>query len=79
MNASGVWAGVDVGGRRKGFHAAVVDDRQLVAGPAALPDAAAVTVWLMQWQPLIVAVDSPCRLAGDCYDTFGEIVLPRAD
>ena len=65
MNASRVWAGVDVGGRRKGFHAAVVDDRRLVAGPAGLPDAAAVTAWLTQWQPLIVAVDSPCRLAGD--------------
>ena len=54
---------MDVGGRRKGFHAAVVDDRRLVAGPTCLPGPAAVVEWIAPWQPLVVGVDSPCSLA----------------
>jgi predicted nuclease with RNAse H fold len=57
------WAGVDVGGRRKGLHAAVVDDRGLLAGPVRLADAAAAAAWLAPHQPELVAVDSPCRPA----------------
>jgi len=62
---SPVWAGVDVGGRRKGFHVAVVDALRLVAGPTCLPDPAAVVEWITPWQPLVVGVDSPCSLAED--------------
>jgi len=60
---SPVWAGVDVGGRRKGFHVAVVDGRRLVAGPVRLPGPAAVVEWIGPWRPLVVGVDSPCSLA----------------
>jgi len=63
--AASFWAGVDVGGRRKGFHAAVVDARRLVAGPTCLPGPAAVVEWIAPWQPLVVGVDSPCSLAED--------------
>lgn len=58
-----VWAGVDVGGARKGFHAAVIDSRSAVAGLGHLPTAAAVAVWLEPWAPRLVAIDSPCALA----------------
>ncbi len=60
---SPVWAGVDVGGRRKGFHVAVVDGRRLVAGPVRLTEPAAVVEWIGPWRPRVVGVDSPCSLA----------------
>jgi predicted nuclease with RNAse H fold len=59
------WAGVDVGGRRKGFHVAVLDEGALVDGPVRLVDAAAVAAWLDRHQPELVAVDSPLRAAPD--------------
>jgi predicted nuclease with RNAse H fold len=59
------WAGVDVGGRRKGFHAAVVDGARLVAGPRALAGPDDVVGWLRSFRPQVVAVDSPCALAPD--------------
>jgi len=62
---SRVWAGVDVGGRVKGFHVAVVDDRGVVAGPRQLRTPADVIAWLAPWRPLLVAVDSPRRPAAD--------------
>ena len=59
-------AGVDVGGRRKGFHAVVVDGRRrLVAGPTRLATPADVVAWLARHAVAVVAVDSPCRLAPD--------------
>jgi predicted nuclease with RNAse H fold len=54
-----VWAGVDVGGRRKGLHAAVVDEHALVDGPARLAGADNVVRWLARHAPALVAVDSP--------------------
>jgi predicted nuclease with RNAse H fold len=57
----GPCAGVDVGGRRKGLRAAVVDEGdqvQLASGSIA-----DVVEWLLEWSPLLVAVDSPCSLA----------------
>lgn len=59
-------AGVDVGGRRKGFHTAVVDGpRHVVAGPRQLATPADVVDWLARHRPAVVAVDSPCCLAPD--------------
>jgi len=60
-----VWAGVDVGGRVKGFHAAIVDDRRVVAGPAQLRTPADAVAWLAPWRPRLVAVDSPRSPAAD--------------
>lgn len=57
------WAGVDVGGRRKGFHAVVVDGERLVAGPARLGNARTAVAWLAAHDPRLVAVDSPCAPA----------------
>jgi len=57
------WAGVDVGGRRKGFHAVVVDTRELVAGPVQLRSARDTTAWLLERGVDLVAVDSPIEPA----------------
>jgi predicted nuclease with RNAse H fold len=53
-----VWAGVDVGGARKGFDVAVVGERSL-AGSARLREPAEVVAWLRPFSPRVVAVDSP--------------------
>jgi predicted nuclease with RNAse H fold len=53
------WAGVDVGGRRKGFDVAVVDAERILAGPIRFPSVASVSLFLREWEPRIVAVDSP--------------------
>lgn len=53
-----MWAGVDVGGRRKGFHVALIDGRAL-RGLAHLERPGDVAAWLAERAPVIVAVDSP--------------------
>lgn len=59
---SELWAGVDVGGPRKGFHVAVIDRARLVeVRGIAVP--AAVAVWLGELRPALVAVDSPAAAA----------------
>lgn len=58
-----MWAGIDVGGRRKGFHAALVDERGIAAGPTRLATAGDVVEWLLPYAPTVVAVDSPRRPA----------------
>lgn len=57
------WAGVDVGGRRKGFDVAVIDAARVVAVARRRPDPAAVVAFLADHRPRIVAVDSPCCAA----------------
>jgi predicted nuclease with RNAse H fold len=54
-----VWAGVDVGGRRKGFHLAIVDTRRLRAGPVRKQTVRQAVGWLLWQAPRLVAVDSP--------------------
>jgi predicted nuclease with RNAse H fold len=53
------WAGVDVGGVRKGFDVAVVDMERLVARPRRFPSSDSVVAFLGEHQPRVVAVDSP--------------------
>jgi predicted nuclease with RNAse H fold len=59
-----MWAGVDVGGRRKGFHVAVLDDGAL-RELANLKRAGDVVTWLGERSPRVVAVDSPIAAAPD--------------
>jgi predicted nuclease with RNAse H fold len=59
------FAGVDVGGRRKGFHAAAVDEGGLLAGPQQLATVDAVIGWLQDVGPTIVALDSPKTCAAE--------------
>jgi predicted nuclease with RNAse H fold len=59
-----VWAGVDVGGRRKGFHIAIVDDHALHE-VTHVTRAGDVVAWLGERMPQVVAVDSPIAVAPD--------------
>jgi hypothetical protein len=52
------WLGVDVGGRRKGFDIALVDDRRVVALAGRL-DRRAVIECVETYRPTVVAIDSP--------------------
>jgi predicted nuclease with RNAse H fold len=65
VSESRCWAGVDVGGRRKGFHLALVDDRRLVAPVKSAATVSAVVAELSAAQPAVVAIDSPSALARD--------------
>lgn len=58
------WAGVDVGGHRKGFHLAVVDGQRLLHLER-LAEPGAVVAVLLKWAPCVVSVDSPRRPAPD--------------
>jgi predicted nuclease with RNAse H fold len=58
------FAGIDVGGRRKGFHAAAVSaDCRLIAGPRRIERLAPVVAWLEELRPAVIAIDSPMRCA----------------
>jgi predicted nuclease with RNAse H fold len=54
-----IWAGVDVGGRVKGFHAAAVDETGIVAGPQRISTTDGAVDWLRDLSPQVVALDSP--------------------
>jgi predicted nuclease with RNAse H fold len=62
-----IYAGIDVGGRSKGFHAAALDDEKLVGGPRQLPEVDAVLSWLDKIGPKVIAIDSPktCAAPGE--------------
>jgi predicted nuclease with RNAse H fold len=73
------WAGVDVGGRRKNFDAAVIDADRVVAGPSRLSTPQEVVEWLRPLEPRVVAVDSPRTAApATALSREGERDLVRA-
>jgi predicted nuclease with RNAse H fold len=51
--------GIDVGGRRKGFHGCALRGAEIVAGPERLPDVRAAVAWVEARRPRIVSLDSP--------------------
>lgn len=59
-----LWMGVDVGGKRKGFDVAVIDDLELIALRNRL-NRDQVTDLVRTYQPAVVAVDSPRTCAPD--------------
>lgn len=59
-----MWAGVDVGGRRKGFDVAVIDDRRVLALHGRLSCQQVVDL-LLDNRPAVTGIDSPCRWAPD--------------
>lgn len=73
-----LWAGVDVGGRRKGFHVAVIDDATVVSIERAAT-AGTVASSLAEIGVTLAAIDSPLSPAPDG-DTSrsGERELVRA-
>jgi predicted nuclease with RNAse H fold len=58
------WAGVDVGGKRKGFDAAIIDDRQVLVLRGRLTCDQVVEL-AMEQRPEVIAIDSPCDCAPD--------------
>ena len=54
----GPWAGVDVGGRRKGFHLAVIEGDR-VTGLDHYPDATTLAAHLIALEPRAIGIDSP--------------------
>jgi predicted nuclease with RNAse H fold len=72
------WLGVDVGGKRKGFDVAIVDDRRLVALAARLSRDAVVRR-AETWAPTVVGIDSPrCWAPEGETARLGERLLNRA-
>jgi predicted nuclease with RNAse H fold len=59
------WAGIDVGGRRKGFHGAAVDLDGLIDPPRQMATPAECIEWLHVVKPRVIAVDSPRTCAPD--------------
>jgi predicted nuclease with RNAse H fold len=51
--------GIDVGGRRKGFHGCAIRGSEIVAGPQRLADVATAVAWVIDLAPAVVALDSP--------------------
>ncbi len=58
------WVGIDVGGKRKGFDVALIDDRQVLALHGHLT-CQQVTNLVMQHRPAVVGIDAPGRCAPD--------------
>jgi predicted nuclease with RNAse H fold len=59
-----VWVGVDVGGKRKGFDVAVIDDRRVLALQGHRTCEQVVDIVIAD-QPVIVGIDSPRTCAPD--------------
>jgi predicted nuclease with RNAse H fold len=57
--------GVDVGGKKKGFHGCAIEGRRIVAGPTRLRSVAEAVKWTAGLAPTTVALDSPCEPAAD--------------
>jgi len=72
------WLGVDVGGRRKGFDVALVDERRVALLAGGL-DATGVVQVVAEWTPAVVAIDGPRGCAEPGATTRdGEKELARA-
>jgi predicted nuclease with RNAse H fold len=72
------WIGVDVGGKRKGFDVAVIDDQRILALQNRLSCAKVVDL-VMRYQPTVVAVDSPRSCAPEGRTAReGELQLARS-
>jgi predicted nuclease with RNAse H fold len=72
------WVGVDVGGKRKGFDVAVIDDRQVLALQGHLTRKQAVDL-AMENRPAVIAIDSPCCCAPDGHTARdGELQLAKS-
>jgi predicted nuclease with RNAse H fold len=72
------WIGVDVGGKRKGFDVAVIDDRRVLALRGHLTRKQVVDL-AMENRPTVIAIDSPCCCAPEGQTARdGELQLARS-
>jgi predicted nuclease with RNAse H fold len=73
-----VWVGVDVGGKRKGFDVAVIDDRRVLALQGHLTRQQVVHL-VLENRPAAVAIDSPHSCAPDGHTARdGELQLAKS-
>jgi predicted nuclease with RNAse H fold len=78
MRVVPLWVGVDVGGKRKGFDVAIVDERSLLRLSSGLTCGEVVQQAEVS-QPALIGIDSPCCWAGDGEPTRdGERALNRS-
>jgi predicted nuclease with RNAse H fold len=67
--------GIDVGGKRKGFHAVALRGKtfgtQRSAGPREIVD------WCLKWEAVVVAVDAPCDWSQSSSSRLAERELAR--
>ena len=71
-------AGVDVGGKRKGFDVAVIDDRRVLALQGHVTCQQVVDLAIRN-RPAVVAIDGPCCCApGGQTARDGELQLARS-
>jgi predicted nuclease with RNAse H fold len=71
------WIGVDVGGARKGFDVAVVDERQVLTLRGRL-NCQQIADLVMTCRPAVVAIDCPCSCAPEGHSwRAGERQLAR--
>jgi predicted nuclease with RNAse H fold len=72
------WVGVDVGGKRKGFDVAVIDERRVLALQSHLTCTQVVDLAMKQ-RPAVIAIDSPrCCAPGGRTARDGELQLARS-
>jgi predicted nuclease with RNAse H fold len=72
------WVGVDVGGKRKGFDVAVIDDRRVLALQSHLTCQQVVDL-VVENRPAVVAIDGPCCCAPEGQTARdGELQLARS-
>ena len=72
------WVGIDVGGKRKGFDVAVIDERRLVTLAGRVSRDAVVEIVDAE-APLLIGIDSPVCWAPDGQSTrAGERLLNKA-
>jgi len=73
-----LWIGVDVGGKRKGFDAAVIDDRRVLALTSRMTCQQVVDLVITN-PPTVVAIDSPRSCAPEGKTAReGELQLARS-
>jgi predicted nuclease with RNAse H fold len=73
-----LWAGVDVGGKRKGFDVAVIDDRRVLALRGRLTCQQVVEL-VMANRPMVTAIDGPRSCAPEGQTARdGELHLARS-
>jgi predicted nuclease with RNAse H fold len=73
-----LWIGVDVGGKRKGFDAAVIDDRRVLALKSRMTCKQVVDLVITN-PPTVVAIDSPRSCAPEGKTAReGELQLARS-
>ena len=74
---AGAVAGVDVGGRRKGFHAVTLNSAGAISGRRASCDPEEIVAWCAELGARLVAVDAPCAWSSDGRSRPAEAALKK--